>query len=239
MNSRSTNKQKVTAAANSNQTLFDVTISLHNSPAGDDDPATSNGDEQETYEQIFGFFADGVCEQTNGAHKIRQISVFRDKKHQAKADIIWNQSEWPRANLAGFGANGMHIYFGDVSPGGSGNNVDKNMLDDVEGAGYTLAHEWGHYAYGLFDEYRGNANAASGASTPQNTDLPTIPSIMSNQWSALNDGPKWLNHSTSDNFGDPARTAQGRVYGKSGWEILGQDPKDDPKAGQRTGHCLG
>ncbi|MEI8647971.1 hypothetical protein P4S73_08830 [Paraglaciecola sp. Hal342] len=57
---------------------------------------------------------------------------------------------------------------------------------------------------------------------------------MNSQWKAKSDGAKWLNHSTSNNFGDPARTAQGRVYGKSGWEVLIQDPKDDPKSGQKT-----
>ena len=56
---------------------------------------------------------------------------------------------------------------------------------------------------------------------------------MNNQWQAANGAPEWLNHSTSDNLGAPARTAQGRVYGKSGWDILVQDPADDPKSGNR------
>jgi VCBS repeat-containing protein len=230
----STNKKAFKKIVNSNQTLFDITISLYNSPAGDNDASISNGDEQEVHEEIIGYFADAVCEESNGAHKLRKVSLFKNRKHQAKADIIWIDKAWPRANLAGFGANGAHIYFGDIFPGGKGNNVDLNMLGDTKGAGYTLGHEWGHYAYGLLDEYTGNADSTASASTPQNTDLPPAPSIMNSQWKAKSDGAKWLNHSTSNNFGDPARTAQGRVYGKSGWEVLIQDPKDDPKSGQKT-----
>lgn len=221
------------ALENSDQILFDITVSLYNSPAGDDDVLTTNGDAQEVHEEIIGHFADAVCEQSNGIHKLQKVSIFKNRKHQAKADIIWNDTEWPRANLAGFGANGMHIYFGDVFPGGNG-NTDKDMLADTKGSGYTLGHEWGHYVYGLFDEYNGSADSTASASTPQNTDVATAPSIMSNQWLASTSGEQWLNHSTSNNFGDPARTAQGRVYGKSGWDILVQDPKDDPKSGQAT-----
>ncbi|MEP0354571.1 Ig-like domain-containing protein [Paraglaciecola sp.] len=229
----STNLIDAKAIENSDQVLFDITVSLYNSPAGDDDALTTNGDPQEIHEEIIGHFADAVCEQSNGIHKLQKVSLFKNKKHQAKADIIWNNSEWPRAHLAGFGANGMHIYFGDIFPGGNGTS-DKDMLADTKGAGYTLGHEWGHYVYGLFDEYSGSADSTASASTPQNTDVETVPSIMSNQWLASTSGNQWLNHSTSNNLGDAARTAQGRVYGKSGWEILVQDPKDDPKSGQAT-----
>ena len=227
----STSKNKHLKLQDSTQTLFDITISLHNSPAGDDDYSTLNGDEQEKYEAVIENFADAVCEQSNGAHHLRNVRFFKNKKHQAKADIVWNEQEWPRANLSGFGSNGMHIFFGDIFPNGSGQGNDYNNLDNPIGAGHTLAHEWGHYVYGVFDEYAGDGKVDS---SPQETDLPPSPSIMANQWLAEQGGAMHLNHSTAGNIGTIGRTAQSRVYGKSAWEVLVQETKDDPKSGAVT-----
>jgi len=211
------------SSTDSSKAIFDITVSLHNNP---------EGVEQVVYEEIFANFADGICEQTNGAHKLGKVSVFRENKHRSKSDIIWGEREWPRTNASGFGANGMHIWFGDVFPNGASPGVDHDMLNDPLGAGYTLAHEWGHYAYGVFDEYQGTADSGE-ASTPLNTDVAAT-SIMSNQWRATQGDMIWLNHSTADSIGDVNRTAQGRVYGKSAWEVLLQDAKDDPKLGRKT-----
>ena len=53
----------------SSQTVFDMTMSLYNDPSGDDDPDHDTGSEQQTvYEQIVRHWADGVCEESNGAH---------------------------------------------------------------------------------------------------------------------------------------------------------------------------
>ncbi|WP_349304616.1 VWA domain-containing protein [Pseudoalteromonas sp. NEC-BIFX-2020_002] len=210
-------------STDSSKAVFDITVSLHNNP---------EGSEKVVYEEIFSHFADAVCEQTNGEHKLGKINVFRENKHRSKSDIIWGKREWPRANASGFGANGMHIWFGDVFPNGSGPGIDHNMLHDPQGAGYTLAHEWSHYAYGLFDEYQGIADSAE-PNTPIKSDAPTT-SIMSNQWQALTAGMQWLNHSTKDTIGNIDLTAQGRIYGKSAWEVLLQDVKDDPKTGRKT-----
>jgi len=216
--------QSISAVStDSSKAVFDITVSLHNNP---------QGSEKVVYEEIFAHFADAVCEQTNGEHKLGKVSVFRENKHRSKSDIIWGEREWPRANASGFGANGMHIWFGDVFPNGSGPGKDHDMLQDPQGAGYTLAHEWGHYAYGLFDEYQGSADSGE-PSTPINTDTATT-SIMSNQWQAITAGMQWLNHSTADTIGNIDRTAQGRVYGKSAWDVLLQDAKDDPKLGRKT-----
>lgn len=194
--------------------VFDVTISLYNDPVVSD---------RSKYEDMIRFWADGVCEQSNGAHKLGKVRIFRNGEHRAQADVIWNQNEWPRANLGGFGQSGLHIWFGDVFPGGCGPNCDLDMLNIPEGAGYTMAHEWGHYAYALFDEY------------PQEQgDIGPMPSIMNSQWNAQGGHFEWLNHSTQNNFGSPQRSRQGRIYGKSGWDVLIQDPADDPKSGDAT-----
>ena len=94
-------------STDSSTAIFDITVSLYNNP---------EGAEQNAYEEIFKNFADAICEQTNGEHKLGTVSVFRENKHRSKSDIIWGSREWPRANASGFGANGMHIWFGDVFP---------------------------------------------------------------------------------------------------------------------------
>ena len=220
----------------SSQSLFDVTMSLYNDPSGDEDPDHDTGSEQQTtYEQIVRFWADGVCEESNGAHKLGRVRIFRKGAFPA-ADVIWNASEHPRADASGFGVAGQHLIFGDVFPDGAGTGHNLNMLDDPEASGYTLAHEWGHYVYGLYDEYRGQEDRPGDPFYfPRTSDTPTSPSIMSNQWKAAasrGGDLSWLNYSTSNNY--QADTGQGRAYGASGWEVLARPSKDDPRKGPRN-----
>lgn len=216
----------------SDLTVFDLSISLYNQPTGDDDPANDTGSEQQTqYETIIGHWADAVCEQSNGAHQLGRIRIFRNGAFSTRADVVWNQREWPRAHASGFGTDNLHITFGDIFRDGAGTGNDLNLLNDPVGAGYTLGHEFGHYIYGLYDEYRGRS--ASGPIThPRSGDTPTSPSIMSSQWMARGGNFEWLNHSTSDNY--QANTAQGRAHGASGWEVLVRDPKNDSRQGSRS-----
>jgi uncharacterized protein YegL len=216
----------------SSQTVFDVTVSLYNSPSGDDNPNVNTGAEQQTvYENIIRYWADGVCEESNGAHRLGKVRIFRKGTFPA-ADIIWNASENPNTSTAaGFGVSGQHILFGDVFTDGEGKGHPHDMLNDPQGAGYTLAHEWGHYVYGLYDEYIGqDAGSTKYIYLPRSSDTPATPSIMNSQWNAKtsNGGNlAWLNHSTANNY--QAETGQGRAYGASGWEVLVRDPKDDPR----------
>jgi calcium-activated chloride channel regulator 3/4 len=220
----------------SSQTVFDATISLYNNPSGDDNPNVDTGAEQQTvYERIIRFWADGVCEESNGAHKLGKVRIFRKGSFPA-ADVIWNAREHPRASPSGFGVSGEHLIFGDVFPDGQGTGNDLTMLNDPEASGYTLAHEWGHYVYGLYDEYRGQDDGAGKPIYfPRSSDTPPEPSIMNNQWRAAasrGGDLRWLNHSTSNNY--QAETGQGRAYGASGWEVLVRDPNDDPRRGARS-----
>lgn len=210
-----------TAAAGSAQ-LFDVVVSLHDNPAGDDDGNTQNVDPgsaaQDNVERILQHFADGVYESTEGAHKLRKIRIFRNKKKHDKADIIWEPKDRPYANLNGITDSGLHIYMFDDFDG------DQLRADEI-GAGYTLAHEWGHYAYGLKDEY-----------FKQTGDVPVVPSIMNSQWSARDEATgtlvdaRWLNFSIAFQSDPPGafqntkRNLQHRRYGASGWEVLARKP---------------
>lgn len=97
--------------------MFDFIISLHNSPAGDDDRCTQGTDpgsaDQDKIEKIIQYMADGVYKATESVHKIRQVRIFRDKKKHDVADIRWNEFGHPAANLNGIGDSGLHIFVYD------------------------------------------------------------------------------------------------------------------------------
>ncbi|MHC4611421.1 MAG: vWA domain-containing protein, partial [Planctomycetota bacterium] len=225
--------------ADSSTTVFDIVISLYNDPSGDDDPDNDTGTEDQTnYEEIIRFWADSICEQSNGALELGKVRIFRNGIHGSLADVVWNASEWPRAAPSGFGVSGSHITFGDVFPDGrrlaDGSIVDVNHLDPAEHelAGYTLGHEFGHYVLGLYDEYEGTTSGAGKPIYwPRLGDIEPD-SIMNAQWRAVGGDFEWLNHSTEDNY--EAKTGQGRVYGASCWEVMIREVSEDPKDGDRS-----
>jgi len=214
-----------------NMNIFDIIISLYNNPTGDNEPDNNSGFEEQTaYEEIIRYWADGVYEQSNGMHKLGVVKIFVGGRQASMADVVWNQSAWPQAAISGFGINGLFIKFGDIFPDGCGAGCDVNMLENHEKSGYVLAHEWGHYVYGLYDEYKGD-ESNNQISSPQYSDIPVPDSIMNNSWNAADGNFKWLNHSTPDNY-QPA-TAQGRCYSASGWDVLIRRPEEDPRNGER------
>ena len=87
--------------------------------------------------------------------------------------------------------------------------------------GKTMAHEFGHYILGLYDEYREAKSTSTRPSSPQSADTPRD-SIMQNQL-------LFSHLSTADDYADPAnrKTAQFRVAGKSAWEVLTSNPAAD------------
>jgi calcium-activated chloride channel regulator 3/4 len=235
----------------SSRTVFDIVISIHaktgqpSYPSGDNDATVDSGfsdNEQNAYEEIIQFFADGVCEMSNGAHHLGEVRIFKRGKRASSADIVWSASDWPRANVSGFGSNGKNIFFGDVFPFVDDSKppvpIPYNALDQSrrEGAGYTLAHEWGHYTLGLFDEYQGSNNTA-GPIFPRKSDTPPpFPAIMNTQWAAANAAQsnrfRFLNLSQKDNFS--VTTAQGRTYGKSGWDVVAISTDLDVKKAKKA-----
>ncbi len=221
----------------SSRTVFDIVISIHakagqaSYPSGDNDATVDSGfsdNEQNAYEDIVQFFADGVCEMSNGTHHLGEVRIFKRGKRASSADIVWSKSDWPRANVSGFGRNGKSILFGDIFPFVDKSKPPRPIPYDAlnqsnrEGAGYTLAHEWGHYTLGLFDEYQGTDNTG-GPSFPRKSDTPpSFPAIMNTQWDAANAAQsnrfRFLNLSQKDNFSKT--TAQGRTYGRADWDIV-------------------
>ena len=231
------------------RTVFDITISLEANPQGDDD-ATVNGGiddaDQRAYEDRIKEFANAVYQSTNGAHKIRKVTIFRDNDQSNTADIRWENNcasdNGPWANPSGFGEAGKQIHMCTTWSGSS-------TMSSSKGGGYTMAHEWGHYVYGLYDEYAQEqcdaADIAAGTCskpTPRGTDTAAIPSIMNNQWYAASGNVPAGYTGSSDDFlefstknihpykdDSTGETAHKRVFGESGWDTLTRDSKTDPK----------
>ena len=215
---------------------IDLTISLHANPKGDNDPNTV--DERTPYEKVMGYFADAIFEASNGVHKVRQVRIYRNSRFADKADVVWAASGWPCADPGGWGVAGKHVYMFDNFGGTNFLSGDQGH----QGGGYTLAHEWGHYGYGLYDEYKyvasdPNTNYDTEPSMPHTNDVPVVPSIMNSQWNARGGNYKWLNFSIGDpndgstEFVDTKRTAQHRMFSASGWETLVRATSDDPRTG--------
>ncbi|MBX3729139.1 MAG: DVUA0089 family protein [Candidatus Sumerlaeia bacterium] len=212
---------------------FDIVISLHSDPAGDNDRATV--DDRTPYEEMIEHFARGVYESTNGQHKLGKVRVFTKGRFSALADVRWTASGHPSASPGGINKPGKTINMFDTFKDGNGAGSDLVFSNDRVGAGYTLAHEWGHYAYALYDEYRGGSPQHNSILYfPHTTDVGTNVAIMNSQWNARGGDFNWLNFSTSTRPGYTQRNAQYRVYEAAAWQTLARNPSRDPRRGNRV-----
>lgn len=222
----------------SSDAVFDITISLEEDPQGDDDYKADGGTtdaEQKVFEAKIEEFARAVFQSTNGAHKIGKVTMFRKGEQSTIADVRWDKDcaadNGPYAYPSTFGVAGGYIHMCTTWA-----NAPTSM-NTTAGGGHTLAHEWGHYAYGLYDEYAeqqcGVIRRTFGlcGPRPRADDTVAIPSIMNNQWRAATDRD-YLEFSTSNIA--PYNSILGsnahkRVFGESNWDTLVRDPKTDPK----------
>ncbi len=182
------------------------------------------------YQRILEYFADAIYEMSNGLHKVRTITIYQNGRNGSEANVLWNAQEWPRANPSGYGKAGWHVWMGDIFPFGYAYNALAES--NWRGAGYTLGHEWGHYYYSLYDEYRGSGSGGW-IGSPRSSDEPVPNSVMHSQWNAENGNFNWLNFSVAKN--QTYENAQYRVYAASGWETLARPISLDPRNGERAG----
>ncbi|MGD0650647.1 MAG: VWA domain-containing protein [Verrucomicrobiia bacterium] len=221
-------RSNVVKATAGSSVTFDIVVSLYTN--------RTTVAERAPYEAIFNYFAQALYEESNGAHKLGTVRIYTKGKHASSSDILWTERGWPCADAAGYGTSGKHIYFFDVFQDGHGTGSDLNFLGagEAEGGGYTLGHEWGHYTYGLFDEYRGDIEYRTNnwITMPWDTDTPVTNAVMDSQWNAKGGHYAWLNYSTP--LDDTHNTAQFRAYGASCWEVLARSTADDPRTGARV-----
>jgi hypothetical protein len=218
----------VASATTGDRTIryVDVTISLH---AG---AVLTTAADRAKYENNIRYFADGVFEQSNGAHRLRKVTIYRNGTHFDSAHIQWIPACHPNATLSGYiqPGTGARMEFCDAFSG-----VD--FLADTSGqqdGGGTLAHEWGHFFYGMPDEYAGSGTETSHPGTPRLSDVETSTSIMRNQWGAFENNLAFLNHTTAVT-GFSLRTAAGRTYGAPAWEVLARPKSQDPQTDEAQG----
>ena len=235
-------------AAAAGSTVFDITISLDTDPQGDDDSTKEDGandEAQRKYEERIKEFANAVFQATNGKHKLGKVTIYRKKELFDLVDIQWLDvcpaDQGPRARISGFGKPGQHIH--------QCNTWGTTDMSAPKPSGYTMAHEWGHYTYGVYDEYAQEqcdaARIAAGTCfkpTPRATDTAAIPSLMNNQWIAsgivgkgayTGDASDFLEFSTTNiapyTAGNAGQTAHKRVFGESIWTTLTRSSATDPK----------
>ncbi len=181
--------------------------------------------------------AENIYELSNGAHTIRRVTIYQNSEMLDRANIRWISAESPAANPNGYGKAGWYVFFGDKM------NNYRPPLDVLASptnqgrAAASLAHEWGHYYYGLRDEYACTSNCSSRFSSPQLGDIPPLYSLMTGSARAWTSGQvdyKWVNFSVAKNHDPIGQTAQYRVYGASGWETLARPNSQDPRDGERV-----
>ncbi|MEM8859499.1 MAG: Ig-like domain-containing protein, partial [Chloroflexota bacterium] len=189
---------------------IDVVVSLYRIP---------NQADKAKYETIMEYFADGIYEMSNGVHKVRTVTFYQNGEAYDWADVRWNEREWPRAYLYGIEASDLYVTMGDIFDFPTPYNALLSE-DTLKDTGYVLAHEYGHYYYGIFDEY----GVFSG-------DEPVPNSVMNNQWRAGDGDLNYLNFSIPKNNvidGRLRKTNQNRFHEASGWETLLRHPSQDP-----------
>ena len=162
--------------------------------------------------------AQGVFTMTEGRHRIGNVFVYRNNLFGNNVDIKLLGAKSGRSNASASGwrkrgtTTNNYTAFPD-SPAESVNDIGK-----------VIAHELGHYVYGVLDEYReaGKPVDPADPGAPAQTDTP-LNTIMNN-------------HREFDSFSTPGdyvagvQTAQGRAMGGSAWETLARAQSLDPEA---------
>lgn len=158
-----------------------------------------------------------VFTMTEGRHRVSQFYVYSNNRYGNNVDIrIINKEGRSNASAAGFNRGGLTSNNYTIQ----GKNKDgSNFLESKVDLGQVIAHEMGHYFYGLYDEYAQGANNGP-ISSPRDSDNARN-TLMHNQY----DFPTL---STAEDYAREGErnTAQARVYGRadgtggSAWEML-------------------
>lgn len=171
--------------------------------------------------EVMAITSDTLYTMTEGKFRLGKITVY-SKQFLDNADIIiLNQDGRANAHVSGLNVNGSRTQMFTVSEGAG---------ETTLAMGQTIGHEFGHYLFGLYDEYReaGNMDTSEPAS-PQDRDTPRN--------TIMHDQSRFRNLSAPSDYADPTQrqTAQYRWYGKSAWETLVSNPATDSAMQQQGG----
>jgi 5-hydroxyisourate hydrolase-like protein (transthyretin family) len=220
----------VTPVATSPETVFNLRVSYYDTY---ENAVTNN--RLDAIRANLKAFGTVLYEATNGKHKLGKVSVYFGGAFKDDTDILWVKSCWPNANVAGYkkpGSRIEHCDTFDTTP----------FLTNTMAGGVTLLHEWGHFGYGVYDEYKNDAVTCdvNNPGSPCKDDVPTDKTLMNSHWDSMTETNgvstltdlRPLNFSTKRNFSKV--TAQGRVYNMSAWDTLLTDPALDKSQIGRT-----
>jgi len=220
---------------------FDLVISHTGHPTGDNNgnhqPALdSQYSRQDEIEAIIQYWADGLYEATEGAHFLRNITIYTGGEKESTCDVQWIEQATgvPNANKTILTGDG-HIRFYEEYVDWQGfKRTFMGNRANWELGGYALAHESGHYLYNLKDEY---CNAFGDVLIEKHR---VKSSIMTDQFLAAGRNYKYLNFSIKWQGGgtwfrsfkdweNTQKTEQHYEYERSGWETLVYENKDRRK----------
>jgi hypothetical protein len=168
--------------------------------------------------------AQSMFTMTEGRHRLGNVFVYRNNRFGNNVDTKFIALTKGRSN-APTSAWGKRE--------GTANNFLVSAENDVESVatlGQVIAHENGHYLYGLYDEYREEGKALDpndvGGASQIDTPLDTM----------MHNHRVYTGLSTpADNAPAAITTAQKRAMGASAWETLARDPSLDPLPGKNDG----
>ena len=167
---------------------------------------------------VFTQMAQSLYTMTEGRHRIGTVFVYRNNRYGNEVDTKLIGVATGRSN-------------GAVSGWGRRGGTTNNYLEgDPQTLGKVIAHENGHYIYGLMDEYRevGKPLNPNDVSDPSDVDTP-LNTIM-------NDHTAFVSFSTAGDNVEPANTANKRWFaGASAWEVLSRPSTADTPEQQRYG----
>ena len=177
--------------------------------------------------------AQSVFTMTEGRHRLGNIFVYRNKQFGNNVNIQFiNSNGRSSANVSGLNTRNSSS-FNHLSFNGSPESVVQ--------LGKVIAHELGHYAYGLFDEY-----VEAGKALDLND--PGSPSQSDNAKNTImNDQNAFVSFSTPADYANPLtrQTAQARVMavgagltGGSAWETLVRAADQDPLGARAQGRTF-
>ncbi|WP_419780937.1 hypothetical protein [Maridesulfovibrio sp.] len=177
--------------------------------------------------QVIDSFAKSLFAMTEGRHRLGKIYVFDNSKNNNFTDLKIISKKAGRAGASpacwtkGVGDIDIFLWESD------------SERDDYLGP--TMAHECGHYIYGIFDEYREEggktAKKLDDPSDPASDDYNDHTSIMNRHYEYPYQFTTPADYSTAEK----RKTAQYRVYESSIWETLVRNPQNDPTQGRKYG----
>lgn len=162
---------------------------------------------------VFASMAQTMFTMTEGRHRVGTVYVYRNNRFTSNVDmkVLGLVPGRSNANPAGLGKRGTtstnYLAF------------SATQEESVADFGKTIAHEHGHYLYGLFDEYREEGRPLGDIWQPAQTDTPPATVMADHRQSG--------SFSTAADYLESTQTAQKRVFGQSAWETLSKPATSD------------